>query len=122
MTMDSMVAILLAWLAGVLSGLLVSIPVGPVNVTIVNEGAQRGFRWAVLIGLGSVVMEVVYCAAAFAGFTGLFDSHFMKAAMELISFLLCCSLDSNTCSLVPYRATQKAWNGSSPPCTRTPPS
>jgi threonine/homoserine/homoserine lactone efflux protein len=86
--MDSMVTILLAWLAGVFCGLLVSVPVGPINVTIVNEGAQRGFGWAVLIGLGSVVMEVVYCAAAFAGFTGLFDSHFVKAAMELISFLL----------------------------------
>ena len=83
-----MVAILLAWFAGVFSGLLVSVPVGPINVTIVNEGAQRGFRWAALIGLGSVTMEVVYCAAAFAGFTGLFDSHFMKATMELISFLL----------------------------------
>ena len=86
--MNNLAALLLAWLAGVFSGLVVSVPVGPINVTIVNEGARRGFRWAVLIGMGSVTMEVIYCAAAFAGFTGLFDSHFMKAAMELISFLL----------------------------------
>ena len=86
--MDNLAALLLAWLAGVFSGLVVSVPVGPINVTIVNEGASRGFRWAVLIGLGSVTMEVIYCAAAFAGLTGLFDSRFMKAAMELISFLL----------------------------------
>jgi len=86
--MDNLAALLLAWLAGVFSGLVVSVPVGPINVTIVNEGACRGFRWAVLIGLGSVTMEVIYCAAAFAGLTGLFDSRFMKAAMELISFLL----------------------------------
>jgi L-lysine exporter family protein LysE/ArgO len=86
--MDNLAALLLAWLAGVFSGLVVSVPVGPINVTIVNEGARRGFRWAVLIGMGSVTMEVIYCAAAFAGFTGLFDSRFMKAAMELISFLL----------------------------------
>ena len=81
-------AMLLTWIAGALSGLLVSIPVGPINVTIVNEGSRRGFRYAILIGLGSVAMEVTYCAVAFAGFSELFDSRFIKATMELFSFLL----------------------------------
>ena len=35
-----------------------SIPVGPINLTILNEGARRGFKWAMLIGLGASVMEV----------------------------------------------------------------
>jgi threonine/homoserine/homoserine lactone efflux protein len=80
--------VLIPWISGAICGLLVSVPVGPINVTIVNEGAQRGFRWAFLIGLGSVVMEVLYCAAAFTGFSELFDSRVIKATMELISFLL----------------------------------
>jgi arginine exporter protein ArgO len=41
-----------------------------------------------LISLGSVTMEVVYCAIGFAGFSGLFDSKWMRAIMELSSFLL----------------------------------
>ena len=73
---------------GFASGFLVSIPVGPINISIVNEGARRGFGWAFLIGLGATVMEVVYCAIAFAGFTHLFDSRWIKATMELVSFLL----------------------------------
>ena len=35
--------ILIAGLTGFLSGLLLSIPVGPINLTIMNEGARRGF-------------------------------------------------------------------------------
>ena len=73
---------------GFASGFLVSIPVGPINVSIVNEGARRGFGWAFLIGLGATIMEVIYCAIAFAGFTQLFDSRWIKATMELVSFLL----------------------------------
>lgn len=81
-------ALLIAWWVGVLSGLLVSIPVGPVNISIVNEGARRGFKWALHIGLGSVVMEVIYCSIGFAGFSGLLDSRWLRAALELVSFLL----------------------------------
>ena len=57
--------LLLSGLTGFLSGLLLSIPVGPINLTIMNEGARRGFKWAALIGLGAVVMEVIYCTFAF---------------------------------------------------------
>jgi threonine/homoserine/homoserine lactone efflux protein len=77
-----------AALTGFISGFIVSIPVGPINISIVNDGAQRGFVWAFLIGLGATVMEVIYCAIAFAGFAHLFDSRWVKATMELVSFLL----------------------------------
>ena len=86
--MAGMTPILLAWFTGFLSGFLVSIPVGPINITIINEGSKRGFRWALLIGSGAVVMEVVYCLAALAGFSGLFTSRLMTATIQLLSFLL----------------------------------
>ncbi|HEY2572890.1 MAG TPA: LysE family transporter [Verrucomicrobiaceae bacterium] len=73
---------------GFLFGFLASVPVGPINISIVNDGAVRGFRWAFLIGLGATIMEVIYCAFAFAGFAPLFDSRWVKATMELVSFLL----------------------------------
>ncbi len=79
---------LVAVFTGFVSGFLVSIPVGPINISIVNEGARRGFVWAFLIGLGATIMELIYCAIAFAGFTHLFDSRVVKATMELVSFLL----------------------------------
>lgn len=78
---------LLAGLTGFVSGLLLSIPVGPVNLTILNEGTRRGFRWALMIGFGATVMELLYCTIAFTGFSTLFGRGWIKATMELISFV-----------------------------------
>jgi threonine/homoserine/homoserine lactone efflux protein len=85
--MDYFHVLLTAGIAGLISGFVVSIPVGPINITIVNEGARRGFFWAFMIGLGAMAMDLIYCSVAFAGFSGLFASKFMKATMELLSFL-----------------------------------
>jgi threonine/homoserine/homoserine lactone efflux protein len=79
--------IVVAALTGFISGLLLSIPVGPINLTIMNEGARRGFKWAAAIGLGATVMEVLYCTIAFTGFTSLFTNRVVKASMELFSFV-----------------------------------
>jgi threonine/homoserine/homoserine lactone efflux protein len=78
----------IATLTGFIGGFLICIPVGPINITIINEGAKRGFFWAVMIGAGAMVMDVIYCSVAFAGFSGLFASRYLRAAMELVSFLL----------------------------------
>jgi threonine/homoserine/homoserine lactone efflux protein len=76
-----------AALTGFISGVLLCIPVGPVNLTIMNEGARRGFKWAALIGAGATLMEVIYCGIAFTGFSAFFQKGWIKAAMEVFSFL-----------------------------------
>ena len=78
---------LVAALTGFIFGFILSVPVGPVNLTIVNEGARRGLLWATLIGFGAVFMEVIYCALAFTGFASFFDGKVIKAALELASFV-----------------------------------
>ncbi len=77
----------MAALTGFFSGLMLSIPVGPINLTILNEGARRGFKWALLIGMGATTMEVIYCFIAFTGFASFFTRGYVKAAMELFSFV-----------------------------------
>lgn len=77
-----------AFLTGLISGFLISIPVGPINVTIIHEGGTRGFLWGFLIGAGSVLMESIYCALGFAGFSGLFTSNVSTAILQLASFAL----------------------------------
>ncbi|HEX3717020.1 MAG TPA: LysE family transporter [Verrucomicrobiae bacterium] len=79
--------LILAALTGIISGFILSVPVGPVNVTIINEGARSGLLWGMLIGAGATVMELIYCALAFTGFASFFDGRGMKAALELISFV-----------------------------------
>jgi L-lysine exporter family protein LysE/ArgO len=85
--MNQLYSILLAAVTGFISGLVLSIPVGPINLTILNEGARRGFKWAVLIGLGATSMEVIYCFIAFTGFASFFKEGSIKSAMELFSFV-----------------------------------
>ena len=84
--MPEQTAILIAALTGFVSGLLLSMPVGPVNLTIINEVARRGFVWAVLIGLGASAMDVIYCTIAFTGFSSFFGSRIVKTSMEVFSF------------------------------------
>src|SRR3954464_8633848 len=79
--------IALAAATGFLSSLILSIPVGPINLTIMNEGARRGFYWAFMIGLGATAMEVIYCFVAFTGFSSFFQRGYIQASMELFSFV-----------------------------------
>ena len=77
---------MIAALTGFGSGFVISIPVGPVNLGIVNEGAQRGFKHAALIGMGASLMEFCYSSLAFTGFSSFFQEGYVKAIMEVFSF------------------------------------
>src|SRR5204862_444526 len=74
-----------AILAGFIVGVLLCVPVGPVNLTILNEGARRGFKWAALIGAGATVMELIYCGIAFTSFATFFGRGWIKSVMEVFS-------------------------------------
>jgi threonine/homoserine/homoserine lactone efflux protein len=73
-----------AGLWGVGAGLVTSALGGPINVTVVNESAQRGFMRGLMIALGATAMETVYCGVASAGFAVLFQGSLVRAAMELV--------------------------------------
>ncbi len=73
---------------GMLAGFITSALGGPINVTIVNESARSGFLRAFLIAVGAVLMETIYCAMAFAGFSSIFLSNTAQAVMQLTSFVL----------------------------------
>ena len=81
--------LMLAFITGFGTGFVSSIPVGPINVTIVQEGAQRGFRWAFFIGLGAVTMESIYSFVGFTGFSEILsNSKLLSSCLQLVSFIL----------------------------------
>ena len=86
--MDQMLAWFTAFVAGFTAGFVLSIPVGPINITVLDEASRRGFLHAAMSSLGAMLMDIIYCAVAFAGFSGLFTTRMMRATMELLSFLL----------------------------------
>jgi len=77
-----------AFVTGAVAGVLVCIPVGPINAAIIHEGPEKGFRWSLFMGLGAVAMEAIYCAISFAGFTELLTTKLLKASFQLVSFCL----------------------------------
>ncbi len=85
--MPDLPPIVVAGITGFVSGLLLSIPVGPINLTILNEGARRGFKWGALIGAGATAMEIIYCFIAFTGFSSLLQTRYIKAAMEIFTLI-----------------------------------
>jgi len=72
---------------GLFIGALLSMPVGPVNLTIINGAAQRGSKYAMLVGLGAATMDVIYCAVAFTSFSSFFYIRIVKASMEVFTFV-----------------------------------
>ena len=72
-----------ASVTGVIAGVMVSILPGPINISVIHEGASRGFLRALMIGLGAVAMETVYCAIGFASVASIFQSRMIHAAIEL---------------------------------------
>ncbi|MFM7101010.1 MAG: LysE family translocator [Verrucomicrobiota bacterium] len=86
--MEPALALIVAGALGWLAGFLTSVPGGPVNATLLAEVGRRGLRWGLFVGLGAIFMEAGYCALAFASFARFFESRWLKAAMELASFLL----------------------------------
>ena len=78
---------LIAMLAGAITGFICAVPVGPINVAIMEEGIQTGRKRAFIIAIGALLMEMVYCIIAFSGFATLFDDKTILATVELISFL-----------------------------------
>src|SRR6185312_14905116 len=77
----------LAACVGFAFSLMLSCVPGPINLTILNDGAQRGFKWALLVGFGASIMEVIYCSIAFTGFSSFFDHGPVKATMEVFTFV-----------------------------------
>jgi len=63
-----------SFLAGIVCGLVVSVPVGPVNLTVINQALRRGFGVAFLIGLGAVCADFIYASLALWGHSSILQT------------------------------------------------
>jgi len=74
--------------AGVVFGFIVSVPVGPVNLTVINRALRRGFVSAFLTGLGAVTAETIYAALLLAGHSSILDLPIVRDWLRWISVVL----------------------------------
>ena len=93
--------ILVAVLAGFACAIFFAALPGPINLTIMNEGARRGFRWGFFIGLGAVTMDVIYCSVSFTGISQLIDHGLAQTIMRVMGFVFLLFLGSKFLSANP---------------------
>lgn len=55
------------WLNGIMLGIAVAAPLGPVNVAVIQTGLRAGFWPAWRIGIGAATVDAVYCTLAYLG-------------------------------------------------------
>ncbi|MDI3340027.1 MAG: LysE family transporter [Sphaerobacter sp.] len=60
-------------LRGILTGLMLAAPIGPVNIEIVRRGLRSGFLSGWLVGAGAITADTLYCLLAVAGVMTLID-------------------------------------------------
>jgi threonine/homoserine/homoserine lactone efflux protein len=80
--------LLYALIAGAVLGFVVSVPVGPVNLTVINTALRRGFLRAFLAGIGAVCADTLYATAMMAGHTAILDKPAVRQAMQITSIVV----------------------------------
>lgn len=79
---------MVALLIGLIIGIAISIPIGPINVNVISRGLKQGFSNAFAVGLGASVMDFVYCAASMLGLSAIVHKIEVNIIFQAIGFLL----------------------------------
>ena len=77
-----------ALLAGLVCGFVVSVPVGPVNLTVINHALRRGFLQAFLVGVGAVTAETLYASVLMAGHTAILNLPPVRIALRITAVVV----------------------------------
>ncbi len=78
--------------AGAACGFVVSIPVGPLNLTVINQALRRGFAGAFLIGFGGICGEAVYAWLALAGHSSILDQPAVVFGLRIVALAVIAGL------------------------------
>ena len=80
--------LLQALIAGIVCGFVVSVPVGPVNLTVINQALRSGFVRALLVGLGAIFAETIYATVLLTGHSLIPDKSFVRDALRATSVVV----------------------------------
>ncbi|HUI06893.1 MAG TPA: LysE family transporter [Verrucomicrobiae bacterium] len=75
-------------IAGFICGFVVSVPVGPVNLTVINHALRRGFLRAFHVGLGAISAETIYATLLMAGHSSILDKPHVRDALRVIAVVV----------------------------------
>jgi threonine/homoserine/homoserine lactone efflux protein len=79
---------MIPFLVGMITGIVISIPIGPINVAVISKGFKEGFRKAFAVGLGASAMDFSYCAAAMLGLSPIVHRLEVSVIFQIVGFVL----------------------------------
>ncbi len=68
-------------LRGILIGLSLGAPIGPINVEIVRRGLRSGFFSGWLVGIGAITGDTLYCLLVIAGIAPLVNHQIVRTIL-----------------------------------------
>ncbi len=74
--------------AGLVCGFVVSVPVGPVNLAVINQALRRGFGPGFLVGLGAICAEMIYASVMLAGHASILDKPAVMTTMHVAALVV----------------------------------
>jgi threonine/homoserine/homoserine lactone efflux protein len=101
-----------AILKGIVLGISISAPIGPINTEIVRRGLHSGFWPAWMVGSGAGIAHAVFLAAAYVGMGSLVDFWAVRFALFGLGFCLL--------AWVAVSSFRDAWRGTGNPALREP--
>jgi threonine/homoserine/homoserine lactone efflux protein len=75
---------------GLMLGLSLAVPIGPINLEIIRRGLAKGVWTAWLVGVGAVAADMLYLSLALAGASVLFESAWFRIAIGGLGGLYLC--------------------------------
>ncbi len=68
---------------GMVIGIALAAPIGPINVEIITRGIRHGFRNGWLVGLGALTADTIYATVIVSGLTPVADSPTLRVPLFL---------------------------------------
>ncbi len=79
---------MIAFVVGFIIGYLTTIPVGPINLAVMMKALHNRTGQALMIGTGSALMDVIYCAAALFGISTLISHPSLELLFRIMTFAI----------------------------------
>jgi threonine/homoserine/homoserine lactone efflux protein len=79
---------MIASLVGFVVGLLTTMPIGPINVTVLTKGMRESFAHGISIAVGAAMMDFVYSLAAMYGLFAILQAPLISRIFQVVGILL----------------------------------
>ncbi len=79
---------MIASLIGFVVGLLTTMPIGPINVTVLTKGMRESFAHGISIAVGAALMDFVYSLAAMYGLFAILQAPLVSRVFQCVGILL----------------------------------